>query len=320
MPRKYLSENEVKSLLSEVARDKRSVRNYCMISMAFIHGLRVSELLSLKISDYDPLSHRLQIRRLKGGFSTVHPVLPEERALLKQWMKERKERGYHDNEWLFVSRLGRPVSRQRFWQILRKYGEDARLSVKVHPHMLRHACGFNLAERGNDTRLIQDYLGHRNIRHTVHYTASNPARFEHIWRNTTFHICSDEQQPPPATTENNSVKKDHRSYRNSDNETRNSTEDGISQKGISHESSFIISPATPESEQKNKTNTPVPGTSLLNRQTIKNKEHTGIIDTRNESDATHSGSYNKKQTTFLTRIKSRLFHFIQYAACLIDRE
>ena len=65
---------------------------------------------------------------------------------------------------------------------MRKYGEKARLPVAVHPHTLRHACGIALADQGADTRLIQDYLGHRNIQHTVRYTATNPARFEKLWR------------------------------------------------------------------------------------------------------------------------------------------
>ena len=182
MRRKYLSENEVKCLLSEVARRETSVRNYCMISMAFIHGFRVSELLRLRLSDYDPHSRQLQIRRLKGGFSTTHPLLPEEHRLLRRWLSERKTWAHHDNEWIFSSRRGQPLTRQRFWQIVRQYGSAARLTVRVHPHMLRHACGYYLAERGHDTRLIQDYLGHRNIRHTVRYTASNPARFRRLWR------------------------------------------------------------------------------------------------------------------------------------------
>jgi len=63
-----------------------------------------------------------------------------------------------------------------------RYGELAGLSVDARPHMLRHACGFALADQGADTRLIQDYLGHRNIQHTVRYTATNPARFERLRR------------------------------------------------------------------------------------------------------------------------------------------
>ena len=74
-----------------------------------------------------------------------------------------------------------PLSRQQAYRIIRSAGEKAGTVTQTHPHMLRHACGYELAERGTDTRLIQDYLGHRNIRHTVRYTASNAARFAGIW-------------------------------------------------------------------------------------------------------------------------------------------
>lgn len=82
---------------------------------------------------------------------------------------------------LFISRRGTPLSRQQAYRIIRSAGENAGTVTHTHPHMLRHACGYELAERGTDTRLIQDYLGHRNIRHTVRYTASNAARFAGIW-------------------------------------------------------------------------------------------------------------------------------------------
>jgi type 1 fimbriae regulatory protein FimB len=62
------------------------------------------------------------------------------------------------------------------------YGELAGLPVEAHPHMLRHACGFALADQGADMQFIQDYLGHRNIQHTGMYTATNPAWFERLWR------------------------------------------------------------------------------------------------------------------------------------------
>ena len=75
-----------------------------------------------------------------------------------------------------------PLNRRTAWVAIRRYGELAELSVETHPHMLRHACGYALADQGADTRLIQDYLGHRNIQHTVRYTATNPARFERLWR------------------------------------------------------------------------------------------------------------------------------------------
>jgi len=83
---------------------------------------------------------------------------------------------------LFVSERRGPLSRKTAWRTIRRYGEAAELEIVAHPHMLRHACGFALADQGADTRLIQDYLGHRNIQHTVRYTATNPARFEKLWR------------------------------------------------------------------------------------------------------------------------------------------
>lgn len=101
--------------------------------------------------------------------------------VLQQWMGERRHYPGNPLPWLFLSQQGKRLSRQRFYQLLRRYGHRANLPLPLHPHMLRHACGYNLAERGNDTRLIQDYLGHRNIRHTVIYTAANAARFNNIW-------------------------------------------------------------------------------------------------------------------------------------------
>ncbi|EKN5096055.1 tyrosine-type DNA invertase [Yersinia enterocolitica] len=183
MRRKYLTGEEVDHLLQVILNETVSIRNYCMITMAFLHGLRVSELINLKLSDYDELSRKIYIHRLKGGFSTTHPLLSFENDALQTWLQERRKLAGEGSAWLFLSRQGGRLSRQRFYQLLRDYGQLAKLSLPIHPHMLRHACGYSLAERGNDTRLIQDYLGHRNIRHTVHYTASNAARFATAWQN-----------------------------------------------------------------------------------------------------------------------------------------
>lgn len=181
MKRNYLTEDEIHHLLNAATKGNHHHRDYCMIMMAFLHGLRVSELLSLKVEDYDPLSMKINIHRLKGGFSTIHPLLPEENITLQRWLIERKKWIKKESSWLFISQKGNKLSRQRFYNLLRKYGTISDLPLTVHPHMLRHACGYHLAERGNDTRLIQDYLGHRNIRHTVRYTAANAARFVSAW-------------------------------------------------------------------------------------------------------------------------------------------
>jgi len=93
-----------------------------------------------------------------------------------------RERMNSATDAVFISQQREPLSRKTVWLAIRHYGERAGLSLPAHPHMLRHACGYALADQGADTRLIQDYLGHRNIQHTVRYTATNPARFERLWR------------------------------------------------------------------------------------------------------------------------------------------
>ena len=178
--RKYLSKKEVDALIHASQQQENTLRDYCMLLMCFIHGLRVSELRFLKVSDIDFSGQRIAIRRLKNGFSTVHPLQPREHLALKQWLVKRAGCLNADLPWLFLSRIGTPLSRQHIHSMMRNYGVQAGIPIPVHPHMLRHACGYALAEEGVDTRLIQDYLGHRNIQHTVLYTASNPARFKTI--------------------------------------------------------------------------------------------------------------------------------------------
>lgn len=180
--RKYLTTGEVHSLLEAAKVGTYSARNYCMIYMSFVHGLRVSEMRCLRLSDLSLEEGHLHIHRLKQGFSTTHPLLTEEIEVIQAWLDVRSRMAYADCDCLFPSRTGKPLSRQRIYQMVRELGVVSGISVDSHPHMLRHACGYALADRGVDTRLIQDYLGHRNIRHTVRYTASNAGRFEGMWR------------------------------------------------------------------------------------------------------------------------------------------
>lgn len=73
------------------------------------------------------------------------------------------------------------MSRQQVRELIKKYSLQAGISIVAHPHMLRHGCGYALANMGKDTRLIQDFLGHMNIRHTVLYTTTNSQRFSLVW-------------------------------------------------------------------------------------------------------------------------------------------
>ena len=96
---------------------------------------------------------------------------------------------YWTNRWgnrpagvLFTSARGAPFSTAGFARMVERVGRKAKLAFKAHPHMLRHACGYALANKGHDTRALQAYLGHRNIQHTVRYTELSPTRFKDFWR------------------------------------------------------------------------------------------------------------------------------------------
>jgi type 1 fimbriae regulatory protein FimB len=179
--RRHLTGLEVEKLLAAVKGARHEARDRCLILLMFRHGLRVSEAVRLKLSDVDLEGRSLHVKRLKRGLSTTHPLRGDELRVVKAWLTEW-QRMKPDGQALFVSERRQPLNRKTAWVMIRDYGEEAGLAVASHPHMLRHACGYALADQGADTRLIQDYLGHRNIQHTVQYTATNPARFERLWR------------------------------------------------------------------------------------------------------------------------------------------
>lgn len=180
--RKFLTKDEVSSMLSvAIKNDRHGVRNHCMIFLAFSHGFRISELLALKTSDININAGQIYIRRIKNGFSTIHPFGSHEKSIIQNWMNTRESYPSAKNsDRMFLSEYGTTLSRKQAWFIIKKCGQLSSINISAHPHMLRHACGYTLANEGADTRLIQDYLGHRNIRHTVHYTAGNAERFTKI--------------------------------------------------------------------------------------------------------------------------------------------
>ena len=103
----------------------------------------------------------------------------DEIRAMRKWLRERPQTAL---DFIFVSERGSPLTRQAAWRILKEAGQRAGLDVGAHPHMLKHSCGYYLANRGLDTRLIQDYMGHKQIQNTVRYTATNAKRFEGLWR------------------------------------------------------------------------------------------------------------------------------------------
>jgi hypothetical protein len=127
---------------------------------------------------------RLWVRRLKNGLAVEQPITGDELRAIRRYLATRPDR----LPWLFVSERRQPLTRQSVNYLIATVALRAALPP-VHPHMLRHSCGFALANRGYDLRLIQDYLGHRDPRHTVHYTRVAGSRFEGIWSSSVVPYC-----------------------------------------------------------------------------------------------------------------------------------
>ena len=151
-------------------------RDKTLILTSFRHGLRVSEAINLKWEQIDFKGGRIHINRLKNGNSSVHYLEGDELRALR-----KIRRDYRESRFVFVTERGGPMTRSNVSKLISRAGERAGIPFPVHPHMLRHACGYYLANRGTDTRVIQDYLGHKNIQHTVRYTEMAPHRFESFW-------------------------------------------------------------------------------------------------------------------------------------------
>jgi integrase len=176
--REYLTPAEVERLIKAAKANRYGQRDAAMILLAYRHGLRVSELCDLEWSQVDFAGSALHVRRVKQGTPSVHPLRGDEMRALRQLQRASAAGARH----VFVSERGSPFSTAGFARLIERAGEAAKVGLKVHPHMLRHACGFALANAGHDTRSLQAYLGHKNIQHTVRYTELAPDRFKDFWR------------------------------------------------------------------------------------------------------------------------------------------
>ena len=177
-PREYLTESEVEELISVAKkRGRYGHRDATMILLAYRHGLRVIELCSLRWEQVDFEVGLLHIYRVKHGVSSVHPLrAPELRAL------RQLQRNSIPSPYLFVTERGSPMTPAGFRKLLSRVAQLSSLRFSVHPHMLRHACGYKLVNEGHDTRSIQHYLGHKNIQHTVRYTELQASCFKDFWQ------------------------------------------------------------------------------------------------------------------------------------------
>jgi integrase len=175
--REHLTEMEVGMLIEAARKNRCGHRDATMILVAYRHGLRASEICDLRWEQFDFASATLHVRRAKRGKPSTHPLGGQELRALR-----RLERNAQTSPFVFVSERGAPFTTDGFNWMVKRAGRKAGLQLQAHAHMLRHACGYRLAGDGHDTRSIQDYLGHRNIQHTVRYTELSPERFKSFWR------------------------------------------------------------------------------------------------------------------------------------------
>jgi type 1 fimbriae regulatory protein FimB/type 1 fimbriae regulatory protein FimE len=178
--REHLTETEVEKLI-EAAKDNRyGHRDATMTLVAYRHGLRASEICDLRWEQIDWNSATLHVHRVKNGKPSTHPIRGDELRELRALRKLQREAP--KSPFVFVSERGGPFTPDSFNWMVKRAGQKAELPFQVHAHMLRHATGYKLASDGHDTRSIQDYLGHKNIQHTVRYTELSPTRFKDFWR------------------------------------------------------------------------------------------------------------------------------------------
>jgi len=175
--REHLTADEVERLIEAAMANRQGHRDALMMLLAFRHGLRAAEVCDLRWEQIDFATATLHVRRIKHGTPATHPLTGRELRALRRHQREAVKSAF-----VFVSERGAPLSAPGFSRMGERAGLVAKLGIKVHAHMLRHACGYALANAGHDTRSPQAYLGHRNIQNTTRYAALAPDRFKGFWR------------------------------------------------------------------------------------------------------------------------------------------
>jgi integrase len=176
--REYLTPKEVETLIREARHGRYGLRDATLILVAYRHGLRASELCDLEWSQVEwGRNATMHVRRVKNGKPAAHPIRGDELRALRELQRQ-----YPDSGFVFTTERGGPFTPDAVNRLVKRIGERAGMPFPVHVHMLRHACGYKLANDGHDTRAIQDWLGHRAIQHTTRYTELAPTRFKDFWR------------------------------------------------------------------------------------------------------------------------------------------
>lgn len=177
-----LSIDEVSKLLKTPnIRDSQGIRDRAILELLYATGMRVSELVTLKVTD---LNFDIGFLRCtgKGQKERIVPTGRFAIEAVKRYLDRTRPIFLRNrqNDRLFVTRFGRNISRQTIWKLIRRYAVQARINKHLSPHTLRHSFASHLLERGADLRIVQEMLGHSNISTTQIYTHIDKGRLKLI--------------------------------------------------------------------------------------------------------------------------------------------
>src|SRR5262245_47495414 len=177
--REHLTPAEIEKLIESAKGNRWGHRDSTMVLVAYRHGLRASELCDLEWSQIDWNAATMHVRRAKNGKPATHPIRGDEMRSLRKLHRDQESK----SAFVFTTERGTPFTADAINRLVKRLGDGSKLfGFPIHFHMLRHSCGFALANAGHDTRSIQDYLGHMAIQHTVRYTELAPTKFNSFWR------------------------------------------------------------------------------------------------------------------------------------------
>jgi integrase len=175
--REYLFESEVHKLMKAAGDGRHGHRDSTLILLTYRHGLRASEACGLRWEQFDLAHAKVHINRAKKGTTSVHPLTGIELRALRRLQREQEP-----GRFVFVSERRGPITVAGFRRMLARLGKKIGIPFQIHPHMLRHACGYKLANGGHDTPALQQYLGHSSIQSTVRYTVLRSDLFNGFWK------------------------------------------------------------------------------------------------------------------------------------------
>jgi integrase len=174
--RRYLTEGELDKLIKAARKGRHGQRDATLVLLMARHGLRVTEAIDLGWEQLDFAKGHLHVSRLKNGINSVHPTRGDELRALRELRRNQEPK----SAFVFTSERGGPMTRSNVAKMLSAAGERA--GFPVHPHMLRHTCGHLLADAGHDTRRLQLWMGHSDIKHTARYSELSARPFRDFWR------------------------------------------------------------------------------------------------------------------------------------------